>query len=181
VTDNEGWLVQASLRSCLTWAFITIRHYLLMVALPPRPPSTDRGRQSANQRITGGLVSHDQAKRVLPVGQSSGQTPRVPSTVPSARGLDHRVHQGKPRVEDLEEACLHRGRGVPVDRTHPLAPSAAQEDRRVAAWPISSSITRAGMPSSSSRVAKVWRRSWGPRRSRPSRWPCALAWRSARR
>jgi hypothetical protein len=44
----------------------------------------------------------------------------------------------------------------------PLAP----RSRRPLAWPISSSITREGMAASSSQVAKVCRRSWGPRRSR---------------
>ena len=35
-----------------------VRHDLLPSALPPRPSGTDRGRQTASQRLTGGLVSH---------------------------------------------------------------------------------------------------------------------------
>src|SRR4029453_12507051 len=38
-------------------------------------------------------------------------------------------------------------------------------------WPISSSITRAGMPASSSQVEKVWSRSWGP-----WGWTAARSW-----
>jgi hypothetical protein len=48
----------------------------------------------------------------------SGEAARVPSVVPSARGLDHRDRLGQPRVERLEDAGLHRRRGVPVDRPH---------------------------------------------------------------
>jgi hypothetical protein len=44
--------------SHLSWPFATIRDGLLASALPPRPSDSDRGRQSANPRITGGLVSH---------------------------------------------------------------------------------------------------------------------------
>src|SRR5829696_7071441 len=40
--------------------------------------------------------------------------------------------------------------------------------RPVASWPISSSMTRAGMPASSNQVAKVWRTSWAPCRSTAS-------------
>jgi transposase len=38
-------------------------------------------------------------------------------------------------------------------------------ERPLAWWPISSSMTRAGMPASSSQVEKVWRKSWAPCRS----------------
>jgi hypothetical protein len=44
--------------SALSWAFTTIRHRLLASALPRRRSGTDRGRQTASQRITGGLLSH---------------------------------------------------------------------------------------------------------------------------
>jgi hypothetical protein len=47
----------------LNWAFTTIDHDFLLSVLPRGPSGTDRGRQSANPRLTGGLVSHDQAKR----------------------------------------------------------------------------------------------------------------------
>src|SRR5918993_91772 len=40
--------------------------------------------------------------------------------------------------------------------------------RVLASWPISSSITRAGIPASSSQVAKLCRKSWAPRRSTAS-------------
>jgi hypothetical protein len=43
--------------SALSWAFTTISYRLLASALPPRPTGPDRGRQTASQRITGGLVS----------------------------------------------------------------------------------------------------------------------------
>jgi hypothetical protein len=55
---------------------------------------------------------------------------------------------------------LHRGSGVAVPR--PVALSL----RCLLAWPISSSITREGMPASSSQVANVCRRSCGPCNSR---------------
>lgn len=42
---------------------------------------------------------------------------------------------------------------------------------RPPACPITSSITRLGMAASSSHVAKVWRRSWGPCRSRSGKAP----------
>jgi hypothetical protein len=77
-----------------------------------------RGRQSASPRIPGGLVSHLQGKRAMLADPKSGEAPCVPSPVPSARGLDHRDRLGKPDVERLEDARLHRGRGVPVDGTH---------------------------------------------------------------
>src|SRR6266567_3902502 len=49
---------------------------------------------------------------------------------------------------------------------------------RPPAWPITSSITRLGMAASSSQVAKVWRRSCGPRRSRSANrrvWSASVA------
>ena len=42
----------------MSWAPIMICHGLSMSALTPGLPGTDRGRQSANPRIFGGLVSH---------------------------------------------------------------------------------------------------------------------------
>jgi hypothetical protein len=56
----------------LSWVFATIRHRLLASALPPRSSGTDRGRQTASQRITGGLVSHWQEK-ARPVGVAGSQ------------------------------------------------------------------------------------------------------------
>ena len=50
-------------RQRLSWTFTMICHHFWRVALPPAPRGTDRGRQIANPRITGGLVSHEQAKR----------------------------------------------------------------------------------------------------------------------
>jgi hypothetical protein len=50
-------------------AFATIHHTLVSSALPSRPTSTDRGRQTASQRITGGLVnSPGQCCAATPVG-----------------------------------------------------------------------------------------------------------------
>ena len=46
----------------LSWASTTIPHHLLPSALPPHSRGTDRGRQTASQRITGGLVSHWKAR-----------------------------------------------------------------------------------------------------------------------
>jgi hypothetical protein len=51
-----------------SWAFATVHHSLLPSALPSSPASTDRGRQTASQRITGGLVSHEQRKRSAGLG-----------------------------------------------------------------------------------------------------------------
>ena len=42
----------------MSWAFTTICHHLWSSALTPGRSGTDRGRQTASQRITGGLVSH---------------------------------------------------------------------------------------------------------------------------
>jgi hypothetical protein len=56
----------------VSWAFTIIRHGLLASALPPDPRGTDRGRQTASQRITGGLVSHWQEK-ARPVGVAGSQ------------------------------------------------------------------------------------------------------------
>jgi hypothetical protein len=56
----------------LNWAFTTIHDVLLPSALPLRPSGTDRGRQTASQRITGGLVSHWQAK-ARPAGVAGSQ------------------------------------------------------------------------------------------------------------
>ena len=56
--------------------------------------------------------------------------------------------------------CAGSGRRSRCPRCWPV--------RRVASWPITSSITRAGMPASSSQVAKVWRKSCAPCRSTAS-------------
>jgi len=50
----------------------------------------------------------------------------------------------------------------------PVALPGCRPTRPLAWWPIGSSMTRAGMPASSSQVEKVCRRSCGPRRSK---WP----------
>jgi hypothetical protein len=42
-----------------------------------------RGRQSANPRTFGGLVSHDQGRGVPPADPRGGDVPRVQSVVPS--------------------------------------------------------------------------------------------------
>jgi hypothetical protein len=47
-----------------------------------------------------------------------GKSVCVPSAVPLAGGLDHRDRLGQPRVKRLDDARLHRGRGVPVDGAH---------------------------------------------------------------
>jgi hypothetical protein len=105
----------------LSWAFATIHHRLFASALPPRPSGPDRGRQSANPRITGGLVNHEQDKRSIPAAPSSGEAPRVPSVVPSAGGLDH------------------SGRPLP-SRSCPRSP------RRTDEWPRGPSTRRAPGP-----------------------------------
>jgi hypothetical protein len=55
VRDRDA---KAGGKPLLSWAFTTISHHLLPSALPRRRSGTDRGRQSASPRITGGLVSH---------------------------------------------------------------------------------------------------------------------------
>ena len=56
--------------------------------------------------------------------------------------------------------------GVPVVGAHGAA--RCWPARLVASCPITSSMTRAGTPASSSQVAKVWRKSWAPCRSTAS-------------
>ena len=56
----------------VNWAFTTIRHDRLPSALTSRATGTDRGRQTASQRITGGLVSHWQEK-ARPAGVAGSQ------------------------------------------------------------------------------------------------------------
>ena len=58
-----GWSVLID--APLSRASITIRHVLLRVALPSGRSGTDRGRQTASQRIAGGLVSHHRQNALL--------------------------------------------------------------------------------------------------------------------
>ena len=60
-----------------SWAFITVHHSLLSSALPPRPTGTDRGRQSANPRITGGLVSATRGNASSPARPAARMRPRA--------------------------------------------------------------------------------------------------------
>ena len=131
-------------------------------------PRSVRGRQSAAQRPNGDLVLIGQRNyrrgRVGKFDQTGAQTVHRPSP----ERINDRSNHRKPGIECADDPGLHLGGRVPVDRPIGLPRSDAHDGRRVAAWPISSSITRVGMPSSSSQVAKVWRRSCGPCRSRTS-------------
>ncbi len=55
-TVKDGGEGSSAIRP-MSWAPIIVCHGLSMSALTPDLPGTDRGRQSANPRITGGLVS----------------------------------------------------------------------------------------------------------------------------
>jgi hypothetical protein len=69
VTDRERLNRQ---KGPTIWAFTTIYHHLLSTALTRGRSGTDRGRQTASQRIPGGLVSHWQEK-ARPAGVAGSQ------------------------------------------------------------------------------------------------------------
>jgi hypothetical protein len=54
----------------------------------------------------------------------------------------------------------------------PMALPGCRPARPLGWWPISSSMTWAGMPASSTQVEKVWRKSWAPWRSTASNKGC---------
>src|SRR4029450_5097630 len=87
-------------------------------------PRSVRGRQSANPRITGGLVSSDQDKRSITAALRSGEAPRVPSVVPSARSLDHSDRLGQPRRSGRRWLALARATGGGA-HSHTTPPAAA--------------------------------------------------------
>jgi hypothetical protein len=68
-------------------------------------------------------------------------------------------HDHETLVDRFNHTGGHGVGGVLVAGTDPLPPSSSP--RRLRSWPISSSITRAGMPASSSQVEKVCRK-FGP-------------------
>jgi hypothetical protein len=150
VRDRDA---KAGGKALLNWAFTTVSHHRLLSALTSHPPGTDRGRQSANLRITGGLVSYDQGKRSIATGSRSGEAARVPSVVPSARGLDTATTSAsrvsstwRTRVEHLEARASIRSwsAGRPPARfvscrpgcrrrvSHPCRPSAGPGLQRLA-------------------------------------------------
>ena len=104
---REGWpqtMKDAQLEHPNRWrlsrAFTTIRHDLLVVALPRRPVGTDRGRQTANQKVTGGLVSHNRHNALYSRASAPRTfgTGRRSTSVGSerCRAIDARVLLGPP-------------------------------------------------------------------------------------
>jgi hypothetical protein len=105
--------------SALSWAFTTIRYRLLASALPPRQRGTDRGRQTASQRITGGLVSYEQRKR------SAGWLGRRPQEADA-------VHQVTCRLTNLlgQPAVLvgRQAFACPVEQRGSAEPAICERD-----------------------------------------------------